>query len=253
MNLQYKKLWLVLCLSSLLLNCSGKEEFFKTEVTGKGNGGNSLSLSQKETKALLTNIKAELQKIFTSLKFLVDAEELIPGSTDLSEFPEVKDLVSKMIYPEKTVDIFKDLESKGNIRIQDESCLDSKNYQNIGVSVPGDVSGSICLSISELRKISIKGAEAVAQIQALSIAAHEFGHHFLTGPNHDHDERVLQTLQAFINYELHRFKDLENDNLISNTERPYVDQWLNHSELLFEQVKAAQQLGRNQEVTNEKE
>lgn len=233
---------LTLTLPTLLvlgLTACGPKNQPKNQVTGKGNGGNGLAMSKAEIKKRVDGVKPHLIKLFEGLRDLNEAEKTLPGTTDLSEFPKVRELISKMISPSSDANIFEDIKTENNLDIADESCIDFQGFENVGAAKAGEIHGPVCISISELRKISPKGAETAVDIQILSIAAHEFGHHYLNSKKPEEDENLLRTLQAFVNYQLHKFDQLPTEGVVSTKEMPFLDRFVDQAAQILEQTKAS--------------
>ncbi len=232
----YKMLRIILLVTSITA-CGPNHSTKKSEVTGKGNGGNGLAMSEKEIKSRVDEIKPNLLKLFEGLKNLVEAESQHSGATDLSEFKEVHTLLQKMF--ENSKDVFTDIQTKNNFDIGDKACVDDNGFENVAAAHPGQINGLVCVSISELRKISPKGAKTTTDILMLAILAHEFGHHYLNSKTPKEDETLLRTLQAFVNYELQKFESNTDEGSVSTTEMAFLDRFLDDSKSILDRAKSA--------------
>lgn len=226
----------------LLLACGPKKKVVY-EVTGKGNGGNAITVSKKDINEKVNDSRPGLEKLFQGLKYMYLAEQAVPESTDLSEFNDLNKILKKMFFPKnENKDIFFDISSENNIVSQTDYCVDSSGVANIAVAIPGDIGGEICISLDGLRRISPKNAGASVDIQLYSILAHEFGHHFLNGKNPEDDENLLRTFQAFIDYELHRAHQTSNDDSSVTTPDDFLDKFLLEQQTSYEQALKSKEL-----------
>lgn len=209
------------------------------QVTGKGNGGNPLKMSQEDIKAKIMTMKPALLNVFTGLKSLADSETLVPGMTDLNGKKDLIDLINLMT--EKAANkVFEDIQTAANFNIQEGACVDSASQSNAATAIPGEIGGKICFSLDSLQEVSPKDADDAVNILLLAIAAHEFGHHYLTGDKMA-DEALVQKLQDFVSKQLHKY-EAAGTNTISIGALSFADKFRAEAETLFEQAQIAQTL-----------
>lgn len=199
------------------------------DATGKGNGGNGLSLTQKDVLVIFETLKPRLKVIFEGLVYMVKAEELSPGSTELSENPEML-LHLKKMFGGKDPAALKDLATVENLVLQDEACIDLRGVQNAAAAISGDVGGPICFSKRIIRKsAAMKNFDHAAEIFVLALATHEFVHHFVSLGSHEADEKAAQEVQNFVEQRLVREVEIQTKDIISADETKYLEQFRQHA------------------------
>jgi len=227
---------------AMALSACGLKDNERTSVTGKGNGGNALIMSANEINSRFDDFNIKMKKLFMGLQELNEAEELIPGNSDLSEFRDLRLLIKKMTDPKNNENIFADIQTKDNLDLSDKPCVDKNGYENAGKANAGEIFGKICFSIPELRKASPKGAESATSILVLSLAAHEYSHHYMNSASPAKDEGRARTLQAFINYELHKFDQMPTEGVVSTSDFAFLDRFADQAHELYLQTQTAHAL-----------
>ncbi|MGE4130754.1 MAG: hypothetical protein AB7F86_03905 [Bdellovibrionales bacterium] len=193
----------------------------RSEATGKGNGGNGLTVTQAEIDRVFADLKPKLKISFEALSFLAKAEKAAPKSTELSESPELLKTIA-MLTQENDVNVFLDLDTKENFARQEAPCMDFRGVPKAASAVLLEVGGKICFSNRQLRSTSVKNFDKAAEIMIIGLAAHELTHHFISSGDHAKDEKAATDLQNFLEQQLVRGLELEAKDIVSIDDSDYI-------------------------------
>jgi len=203
--------------------CEKKSERSSTqrEATGKGNGGNGLTISQAEIDRVFAGLKPKLKMTFEALSYLLRAEKASPKSTDLADVPSLQKTLELMVDPEKE-NVFSDLDTKDNLDRQEAPCRDFRGQPNAAAAVLLQTGGKICFSNKVMRKTSVRNFDKAAEIFIIGLAVHEFTHHFVSTGNHEADEKAATELQNFVEQQLIRGLEAGSRDVISIDDSDYI-------------------------------
>lgn len=242
----------------LAMGCTTKENHYvpspikgpqgpQGEVTGKGNGGNEMKMSVQEIEAKLAKVKPYLHMVFKGLRDLNQAEQLSPGLTELKSDPELQELVELMTREtEEYMNVFGDIEVADNFKPQKEACIDINGDPNAAAAEAGNIGGEICFSLDRLQAASIKGADFAVDVLVLSLAAHEFGHHYLNSGDDQKDEALVRRLQDFVTSQMNKYQALATDsNIVTASDIVYLDRFVFEAKAQLEKATASNVIQAN--------
>jgi hypothetical protein len=210
----------------------------RAEVTGKGNGGNPLHMSEYQIEKKMAAIKEPLKKVFVGLRYLAEAERLSTASTELNGRDDLLGLIDAMTGAKASANgrsVFEDIDTSDNLQATSGPCLDSLNRPRAAVALPGDFGGKIRYSPSSLADISPRAADDAVDILILAIAAHEFSHHYMNGDTR-RDEALAQSLQDFVNTQLHAANGRDRD-VVADGPLSFVDKFQGEAQALLNRAK----------------
>lgn len=237
-----RKFVLALLSIALLASCQKTSERSREEsdATGKGNGGNTLSLSKTDIEEIFATLKPKLKSVFEALSYLVAAEKLAPGSTDLNDQPELAQALAKMVDDKGSKNVFVDLKTEGNLALQDEPCIDHRGVANAAAAVINEVGGKICFSAQKIQSTSIRSLENAGEIAIIGLAVHEFVHHHVASGDTEADEKIAQSIQNYVEQRLASVVELSkitaNDGIISINETSYLERFKQEASDLLNSV-----------------
>lgn len=224
----------VLSFTACVKNSERNIKAKQTDATGKGNGGNHLSLSDQELEAIFKELKPKLKIVFGALKNIVLTEKSSPGSTDLAGNTRMIQNLLAMF--DGDAPALKDLETPDNIQPQDKPCKDFRNHNNAAAAILGEIGGVICFSRSEIKSAAIKNFDHAAEVFVLGLATHEFVHHFVKDGSQSDVEDSAREIQEFVEQQLVRQLEISDDSTISIDEDQYIDQFHRYAQSLAESV-----------------
>lgn len=204
------------------------------DATGKGNGGNKLTLTAKEVEQIFTNLKPKLKRTFEALAYLAQAEKAAPKATELGQIPSLQKTLLKLIEGDPKATVFSDIDSDGNLALQGEPCRDFRGVANAAAAVLMDFGGKICFSSGKIRTVSLRNFDKAAEVYVIALAAHEFTHHFISTGDHNADEKAAQEVQNFVEEQLIRSLEIEAKDVISVGESAYIDRFHQYARDIFQ-------------------
>lgn len=213
-------------------------------VTGKSNGGDGITIDREMIVEKLNNMKGLLLTLFEGLKDQAKAETLVPGATDLSGHPELVEVLLRMTHfgvgPDRTL-VFEDIQTPNNILVQDEPCLDYTGDDHFAATNLEELHGEICFSVDLISAGFPTDSEKSFDIQILALAAHEFLHHFYASGSYEQDEFIANLLQRFVVYQLHKYSEIDEDIITTNS-TGYLERFAIESERLLSRSNEAHML-----------
>ena len=224
-----KNYFFILIALNLIACAPPSQDLRQPEIsaTGKGNGGDGLTMSPEDVEEQFKDLPQDLKKVFTGLHYLYQTEKIIPhlqelGKIDRKIFPEVMDVLKAMF--ESPRDIFKTLETPDIIKPQKPPCQTTQNYSQAATEL-GRIGAKICFSSEQISKYLPFEATEAMHIVILALAVHEFAHQYQQPGNDVHNEKVAQGLQAFVQKQLFRHKRSGIPQNISMNQKYYLDKF----------------------------
>ncbi len=235
------KVLIVLTAMATLASCqksSERNSEAPPDATGRGNGGNTITLSKAQVDELFKDLKPKIEILFEGLSYLIKAEKKAAGSTEIGVSNEalLSSLEALFLKPENETDAMEDLATEDNLVLQEDPCVDFRGVPNIAAAVAGEVGGKICFSSNKIRTASIKNLENAAEIFLLALAAHEFTHHFVNSGNPEADEAAARAVQDFVEQQLAKRLEDEESEIISTAGDKYLQRFRDQAKQVYDAV-----------------
>lgn len=94
--------------------------------------------------------------------------------------------------------------------------------------------------MGRLQAASIKGADFAVDVMILSLAAHEFGHHYLNSGNPEIDEALVRILQDFVTDQMNKYQGLPTaTDVVTASEVVYLDRFVHEARSLLAKAQAS--------------
>ncbi|MCB0386000.1 MAG: hypothetical protein KDD43_11455, partial [Bdellovibrionales bacterium] len=138
------------------------------------------------------------------------------------------------------INVFGDIAVENNFAPQNPPCVDIKGDPNAAAAEAGDIGGMICFSWERLQTASIKGADFAVDVMILSLAAHEFGHHYLNSGDNQSDEALVRLLQDFVTDQMNKYQGLPTaTDVVTASEVVYLDRFVHEARALLAKAQAS--------------